>query len=139
MHHQLKYQCHGLPVIMAPIVLYSDDTSGNRSKKWNKFDCWCLSMAGLPIKLARQFSNIHLLAFSNKVSAFNMTNALVKELLVLEKGITVYDDFLKHDIYLLAPVMCILADNARSSELLNHLGATAIKYCRMCMVNIVYS
>lgn len=119
---------------MALIVLYSDDTSGNKSKKWNKFDCWCLSMAGLPIKFARQFSNIHLLAFS-KVSALNMTSALVKELLALETGIIIYDDFLKHDIYLLAPVICILADNARASELLNHLGATATKYCRMCMVS----
>ena len=52
---------------MAPIVLYSDDTSGNRSKKWNKFDCWCMSVAGLPLCEARKIENIHFLSCSNHV------------------------------------------------------------------------
>ena len=31
-----------------PIFLYSDDTSGNRSKKWNCFNLWCIQQAALP-------------------------------------------------------------------------------------------
>lgn len=96
---------------MSPIVLFSDDTSGNRSKKWNKFDYWSMCMAGLPISIARQFCNIHLLACSNKVTAVQMISALVNELLILEKGIIVYDALLKCDILVIAPVICILADN----------------------------
>lgn len=38
-------------------------------------------------------------------------------------------------VLVVAPLMCILADNSRASELLNHLGASARKYCRMCMVS----
>ena len=125
-------------MVMSPIVLFSDDTSGNRSKKWNKFDSWCMSMAGLPIKIARQFCNIHLLACSNKVTALEMTSALVKELLVLEQGIIVYDALLKCKILVMAPVICILADNARASEIVNHMGATATKFCRMCMVSLLF-
>ena len=44
--HPLKNKAGGNPVVIAPIILYSDDFSGNRSKKWNKFDAWCLTLAG---------------------------------------------------------------------------------------------
>ncbi len=31
--------------------------------------------------------------------------------------------------------MAVVADNARASELLNHLGSRAKKFCRKCMVS----
>ncbi len=46
--HRLKEVAHGKPVVITPLILYSDDTSGNRSKQWNKFDSWCIILAGLP-------------------------------------------------------------------------------------------
>ena len=38
---------NGKPVVVVPLLLYSDDTSGNKSKKWNKFDNWCTLLAGI--------------------------------------------------------------------------------------------
>lgn len=35
-----------LPILMLPLILYNDDTSGNKSKKWNCFDVWALMLAG---------------------------------------------------------------------------------------------
>ena len=67
--HHLK--AVGCPVVIAPVVLYSDDTSGNKSKKWNKFDCWCITLAGLPIHEARKFQHIHFLACSNNMPAIH--------------------------------------------------------------------
>ena len=119
---------------MAPILLYTDDTSGNRSKKYNKFDVWCLTMAGLPLHEARQFGNINFLTCSNRVSAMGMAEALAKELLKLEEGIVVYDCVLQCDVVVLCPVMAVLCDNARASELVNHLGARTYRFCRKCMV-----
>ena len=43
--HILKAVTANRPVIMLPLILYTDDTSGNKSKHWNKFDCWCLKLA----------------------------------------------------------------------------------------------
>ena len=40
-----------------------------------------------------------------------------------------YDAYLQREVLVVAPVLCILADNSRSSELLNHMGSTANKYC----------
>jgi len=47
--HRFKANAHGLPVVMVSLVLYSDDISGNRSKKWNKSDVWAMMLAGLPL------------------------------------------------------------------------------------------
>ena len=93
-------------------------------------------MANLPLKMARQFSNIHMLCCSNRVSALDMTGALVEELLQLEQGVVLFDSHLNSNVVVVAPVICILADNARASELVNHLGAMAIKFCQKCMVSI---
>ena len=41
--HSSKDKAEGLPVVLAPLILFSDDTSGNKS---NKFDNWALLLAG---------------------------------------------------------------------------------------------
>ena len=76
----MKLHSDGLPVVIAPIVLYSDDMSGNRSKKWNKFDVWCVTLAGLPRIEAVKFQNIHFIVYSNRLSALEMAEPIVEDL-----------------------------------------------------------
>ena len=48
--HPLKKQSielGNMPVVMVLLMIYFDDTSGNKSKVWNKFDSWCFLIAGL--------------------------------------------------------------------------------------------
>lgn len=52
----------------------------------------------------------------------------------LEAGIVIFDSVLQQDVLVIAPVLAVLADNPRHSELLNHLGGGSNLYCRMCMV-----
>lgn len=121
---------------MLPLILYTDDTSGNRSKQWNKFDLWCLKLAGLPTKENAKLHNIHMITCSNKCSALDMTQPLVDDLLKLEtSGITVYDVHLGVEVLVVAPVICILCDNPRHAEIMNHAGPSATMFCRMCMVS----
>lgn len=54
-------------VVMLPLILYTDDTSGNKSKQRNKFDSWCLKLAGLPNVDNMNLQSIHHLCSSNKV------------------------------------------------------------------------
>ena len=126
--HPLKRVSEGLPVIVAPIVLYSDNFSGNRSKKWNKFDAWCMALAGLLKVEARQFCNIHFIACSNKVTTMEMTYPLADDLSYLEKGLKMYDACSRREVYVIAPVLCVLCDNVRASELLNHLGSKVMSF-----------
>jgi hypothetical protein len=66
-----------------------------------------------------------------------MTAPIVEDLLMLEKGVRVFDSLLNMEVMVVAPVICLLCDNARASELLNHLGSKALKLCRICDVSCV--
>lgn len=119
-----------------PLILYSDDLAGNRSKKWHKLDCWCVLLAGLPKHENAKLENIHLLCSSDHASVLEMAEPISEELISLESaGITVYDGFYRMEIIILSPVICAICDNPRASELCNHLGSTAKKFCRICLVS----
>ena len=127
-----------LPVVMVPLMLFSDDTSGNKSKKWNKFDVWYLLLAGLPWKENTKIENIHVLTCSNRVSAIEMAHPIVDDLLALEnEGVVVYDALNQREVLVVAPVISGIADNPRASEMSNHLGNSANLFCRKCEVSIM--
>lgn len=120
---------------MIPLILFSDDTSGNRSKKWNRFDNWALLLAGLSKSDNAKLENIHLMTASNRVSAMDMCVPIAKDLLKLEgEGMVVYDSYMKQKVMVIAPVICCICDNARASDIVNHIGSAANKYCRICQV-----
>ena len=133
--HPLKEAAGGLPVVVAPVVLYSDDTSGNKSKKWNKFDLWAMMLAGLPRKLNSQLEHIHFITCSNQVPPLDMTWPIAQDLLKLEAGVIAFDAYLCKRVLLVTPVICVICDNPRASELLNHSGSRTRKFCRMCSVS----
>ena len=83
--------------------------------------------------------NIHLICCSDHVSVLEMAVPITNELLMLETdGITIFDGFLQTDILVLAPVLCFIGDNPRSSEFCNHLGGSAKLFCQMCLVSIKF-
>ena len=137
--HRLADKAEGKPVVTVPLVLYTDDTSGNKSKKWHLFNSWNCLLAGLPRKQNTQLSNIHFVCCSDRVSVLEMAQPIVEELLDLEReGITIYDAHLDCEVLAITPVLCILADNPRASEVVSHLRGAATKFCRMCMVRLQY-
>ena len=134
--HHLKTKAAGKRVVMMPLVLFSDDTSGNRSKKWHKFESWYLQLAGLERHENARLENIHFVCCSDSVSPLDLSGPIAKELTLLEtEGILVFDKLYQEVVLVIAPLMFIVCDNPRASELLNHLGSNAIKYCRICMVS----
>ena len=135
--HSMKEKAAGRPVIMIPLVLFSDDTSGNKSKKWHKFDSWSVMLAGLSRHENSKISNLHFCCCSDVVSAMEMSGAIAADLKYLEtEGAEAYDVHLQQNVIVLSPLMCLVADNPRASEVLSHLGGSARKYCRICTVSI---
>ena len=68
-----------------------------------------------------------------------MAGPLVHELNNLEReGVRVYDAYLRQEVLVTAPVLCIICDNYRAAEITNSLGPSSRMFCRICMV-IIYS
>ena len=123
--------------MMLPLILFSDDTSGNRSKKWHKFESWYLSFAGLPRHLNTRIENINFVCSSDSVSPLDLCEPIAQQLTTLEtEGVFTFDALYQETVLVVAPLMCIVCDNPRASELLNHLGSRAIKYCHLCVVSV---
>ena len=97
---------------------------------------WAMMLAGLPRSKNTNLENIHLIAASNLVTALEMADGtLVQELNTLAtEGMVTYHAHLQMNVLVVAPVLTLICDNPRASELLNHNGSKARKFCRMCMV-----
>eukprot|EP00731_Ephydatia_muelleri_P003526 Em0001g3526a len=99
-------------------VVFSDDTSGNKSKIWNKFDSYCIRLAGL------------------SAPVMEMAVPLVHELQSLEEGILMFDALFNTNVIVIAPVISFLCDNPRAAEICNHRGSSTHKFCRICMADV---
>ncbi|KAI9492237.1 hypothetical protein BDB00DRAFT_729989, partial [Zychaea mexicana] len=115
-----------------PVNLFTDDTSGNRSKKWNKFDSWSLTPAALPLAERNKRENTHLIAVHNKLTALEMLPFIVEDLCELEKGVVMFDAASNQDVLVVAPLCFISADNPRHAELVCSKGLASTFPCRKC-------
>ncbi len=52
------------------------------------------------------------------------------------EGMEAYDAHLRRPVLVVAPVLCAICDNPRASEVVNHMGGAALKFCRMCTVSM---
>ncbi|KAL5506041.1 hypothetical protein EMCRGX_G007607 [Ephydatia muelleri] len=99
MQHHLKTKAAGQRVVMLPLVLFSDDTSGNKSKKWNKFECWYLLFGGLSRHDNAKPQNIHFISCTNEMDVLDMTEPIAQQLTLLEtEGVVVYDAYYEANV-----------------------------------------
>ncbi|CAB4028647.1 Hypothetical predicted protein, partial [Paramuricea clavata] len=57
---------------------------------------------------------------------------IAEDLLELETGMVMYDSFTQAEIFVQCPILCVLCDNPKASEICHHLGSTAQHFCRNC-------
>ena len=113
---------------MVPLILFSDDTSGNRSKKWHKFESLYFFLAGLPRKDNMQHVNIHFICSSDRVAPLEMAEPIARELATLEnEGFEVFDAYSNENVL-------VASGQMRQSTCMNHLGSAANMFCRLCDV-----
>ncbi|KAG2191191.1 hypothetical protein INT47_005852 [Mucor saturninus] len=79
-----------MKVINAPVIAFSDDTSGNRSKQYNKYDGFFMVPAAMSFEERSARQNHFFICTSNKnLSAVEMLPPIVDDLYLLEKGIEI--------------------------------------------------
>ncbi len=48
-----------------------------------------------------------------------------------------YDTLTKKEVFVQCPILCVVCDNPRASEIAHHLGSSAIHFCRTCDVGFL--
>jgi hypothetical protein len=75
-----RAKANNLIIRHVPLTLYSDDTSGNVSKQFNKHISFYFTLSGLAPRISNQEYNCHFLATSNLASVCEISEQIVKEL-----------------------------------------------------------
>jgi hypothetical protein len=142
--HRMKKQIldgDGVPtgayykVKITPITLFTDDTPGNISKQFNKFDTWSMVYAVLPFEDRNRRENTYFLGAvsgTKGLSAVDMVPRIAADLKALEDGVIMYSAEHEEDVLVIAPVLFITADNPRHAELVGLRQSTTLYPCRYC-------
>ncbi|KIK60057.1 hypothetical protein GYMLUDRAFT_244835 [Collybiopsis luxurians FD-317 M1] len=130
-----RQKADGHCVYAFPIWLYCDDTSGNKSKKWNKHNSFLFTAAGLNCQDAHAQYHVHFLATSNITPPLKMLDGIVEQLEKDEThGIWSYDFETKEMVLLIVSVLAMLGDNLMQSEFACHVGFMGKLFCHCCFV-----
>ncbi|KAF8513043.1 hypothetical protein JB92DRAFT_3143549 [Gautieria morchelliformis] len=125
----------GHRVLSIPIWLYCDDTSRNRSKKWNEHYTWLFSLAGLPKSAAKGDYHIHFLFTSNAAHPLEMMEGVVEQIEALYRdGVWSFDCETHEMVLLFTAVLALLGDNPMQSMMSCHIGLKGKYFCRCCWV-----
>jgi hypothetical protein len=119
-------------VKLIPLTLFSDDTSGNTTKKWNCYDSWIMTPAALSLQERNKYENQFFLCTHHNLNAMDSASPLVDDLKLLEDGLKMYDVEYDENILVYAPVLFITGDNVRHAEIVCHKGSRATCPCRKC-------
>ena len=79
-----KQKSRGLHTTVVPLTLFSDDVSGNASKKWNNLMCGqCCLLVCQEVTTANLKISILAITASNRVNCLKLAEPIVDDLLVL--------------------------------------------------------
>ncbi|KAG2361311.1 hypothetical protein BDR07DRAFT_1508499 [Suillus spraguei] len=130
-----RLKANGHRVVAYPVLLYCDDTSGNRSKKWNEHNTFLMNAAGLPREHMQREYNLSFICTSNIAPPLEMLEGIVEQLeSCQETGIWAYDCSYHDIILVIISVLALLGDNPMQSEFACHAGLMSKFFCRCCWV-----
>ncbi|KAE8236091.1 hypothetical protein A4X06_0g9662, partial [Tilletia controversa] len=131
-----RIRCNGKRLFSVPLVVFIDDLSGARSKRWNKHEAIYLSNTTLDRSVLDLDSNIKLVSISKNVTGEGQLSSLVDEFMQLHENPTcVFDYTLGEDVMVRPFLLAVMADNPMAASLTSSIGLTGNRFCRMCDVD----
>ncbi|OAV97120.1 hypothetical protein PTTG_26146 [Puccinia triticina 1-1 BBBD Race 1] len=132
-----RRKAHGKIIRHVPITLYSNDTSGNLSKKWNKHISFYFSLSGLLFNLTNQQFNIHFLSTSNRAGVLEIGEQIVDELNEISlNGFEAYDTSISQPVLVNGLMLLFLGDSPMDAEITNTpIPGNCLNPCRMCSLS----
>ncbi|OAD73059.1 hypothetical protein PHYBLDRAFT_169317 [Phycomyces blakesleeanus NRRL 1555(-)] len=143
--HPMKQQIPNAPantfykVMIVPLILFTDDTSGNLLKQYNPYESWLMKCAGLAFRDRLSIENIQFIATvpkKNGAKGVSILPVMVCDLKALEKGVVMFCEKENQYVLVIAPVLWIEADTPCHSELCRLSGSTSLYPYRKCYVCI---
>lgn len=133
-----RSKANSMIIRSVPVVLYSDDTSGNISKKWNKHMSFYFSLAGLIPKFTNQEYHIHSLCTSNIASALEQGDQIVDELNeAASTGFCAYDCSIEQEVLVVPFILCHMGDSPMHAEISNTTNPSGtLTPCRICNLTV---
>ncbi|KAH9816224.1 hypothetical protein DFH28DRAFT_1082002 [Melampsora americana] len=121
-----------------PLTLYSDDTSGNVSKKFNKHMSIYFTLSGLTPDWSNQEFNTHFLATTNTASALELFDQVVDGINELgQNGFVTYDHLLGEDVCAMVVVLAHLGDSPMHAEICNTTNPeNTLTPCQICELKV---
>jgi hypothetical protein len=83
---------HGVEIVFAPPNMFSDDTNGHSSHRYNKYESVSFTFSNLPLKTRSKISNSYVLSTGNAIPPMEQLKILFKELEILESGVVGLDE-----------------------------------------------
>ena len=129
----MKAKASGRRVINVGLYLFSDETSGSKTKQWNNHESISYRIMNLPFELSQSEDRVRYLCVSKEVPAMDMLEAVYKEVTTsLESGVVTLHPEDEQEVLVVASVFAFLADNPRHSHICRHTGASGNHPCRFC-------
>ncbi|KAI9324823.1 hypothetical protein BDR26DRAFT_964463 [Obelidium mucronatum] len=131
----LSLKADGLDVINFPVACSSDETSGNISKRYNKFENFFVIFPALPHQFHGS-KHINFVATTNEGDWKDIADVSLKDLQFgseLANGMRVFNAFTKKHVLVVSSLLLMLVDNPRASNICQHVGAEGSFYCRCCL------
>jgi hypothetical protein len=123
-------------VVAIGITLATDESSANRTKKWNHVENVVLFISNLP----KTMQQTHFVATLHSKRIDNIDNSkawaeifdiICKDLFkYAERGMQIYDAHLQREITVTMKVLACLCDNPRAENLCANVGTSGNYFCR---------
>ncbi|KAL0086580.1 hypothetical protein F4703DRAFT_1724397, partial [Phycomyces blakesleeanus] len=118
-----------------PIILFTDDTSGNRSKQYNPYESWSMKFAALSYEERSSIENIHFLSAIPKkkgASGMSLLPKIVEDFKRLKNRLVMFSAKDNENVLVASPLLWIEADTPCHSELCGLRVPTSLYPCRKC-------
>ncbi|KAL0097153.1 hypothetical protein J3Q64DRAFT_1857203 [Phycomyces blakesleeanus] len=150
MHNGLLFKSHSLkkPIfnsanqfvrfqkaIVAPLALFSDNTSGNLTKTHGIYDSVLVNFPVMPYHMRNRRKNNFFVTAVSQQAGFKLTQlipVLAVDLKSLENSIEMYSLTYNEAVTVCAPLLFITTDNAHHAKLVGLKHATSNFPCRRC-------
>lgn len=118
----------GRPIVHVGYGLFSDETSGNVSKRWNYIDSLMLQ----PYFLPRDCQEMRLVFSSRNNDWTPLFDHILENMEELMRGVVMHDAHLDCEVLVVGSCVAVVSDNPRHASLAGIVGAAGTHHCRLC-------